>query len=407
MPHPRYHRQTLLPEIGDTGQQRLADSHALLIGCGALGCGVADLLVRAGIGALTIVDRDVVELTNLQRQSLFDERDARDASPKAEAAAARLRRVNSLVRIIPLVMDFSATVAEAILNGDNTTSPIEQSHSQKTSPGRHGAGHPLADARGSSRENAMALNPPTSPVNVIVDGTDNFAARYLMNDLAVKRGIPLIYGGAVATGGMTMTIIPRVSPCLRCVFPDSPGVGAAMTCDTAGILGPVATVISAIQATEAIKVMLGKARHCSTQLVEVDLWANSHRSVNLANARDPNCPCCVQERFEFLDGSHESDASVICTRIGGGAVQIQPRHHATPNHPPTTSRVDLASIAHRLAPHGAFHSTPHVLRGILHMETPDDGHPIELTVFADGRAIVRGTVEIGVAKAIYARYVGE
>ncbi|MBC7770947.1 MAG: ThiF family adenylyltransferase [Pyrinomonadaceae bacterium] len=374
MPHPRYHRQMLLPDIGESGQQRLAESHALLIGCGALGCGIADLLVRAGVGTLTIVDRDVVELTNLQRQSLFDERDARDATPKAEAAAARLRRVNSLVRIIPLVMDFSSAVAEDIFDSHHVSI-----HTPSTAP--------------------------TPPVNVIVDGTDNFAARYLMNDLAVKRAIPFIYGGAVATGGMTMTILPRVSPCLRCVFPDSPGVGISMTCDTAGILGPVAAVVSAMQAAEAIKAMLGKTQHCSTHLVEIDLWANAHRRVNLASARDPHCPCCVQHRFEFLDGLHESDASVICTRIGGGAVQIQPRRHCSQS--PPAHRIDLASIAQRLAPHGTFLATSHVLRGNLATTSPDESEPIELTIFADGRAIIRGTMEVGVAKAIYARYVGE
>lgn len=361
----------LLPQIGEAGQQRLVAAHALLIGCGALGCGIADLLVRAGIGTLSIVDRDVVELTNLQRQSLFEERDARDASPKAEAAAARLRRVNSLVRVIPYVLDFSSGDAEAILGG------------------------------------ALAASPAPPPVDLIVDGTDNFAARYLMNDLAVKRGLPFVYGGAVSTGGMTMTVIPRVSPCLRCLFPESPGVGSAMTCDTAGILGPAAAVISALQAAEVIKVLTAGPSAASRHLIEVDVWTGTRRTVDLSGARDPACVCCAQGRFEYLDGSHDADAAVICTRVGGGAVQIRPSSGSCAAPRASARRLDLPSIAARLAPHGTFLATPHVLRGTLPLESHQDADPIELTLFSDGRAIIRGTVELGIARAIYARYVGE
>jgi adenylyltransferase/sulfurtransferase len=361
----RYHRQMLLPEIGEEGQRRLVGSRALLVGCGALGCAIADLLVRAGVGELTIIDRDVVEKTNLQRQVLYDEGDARAALPKAEAAAKRLGRVNSGVRVRPLVADFTHENAEELL-------------------GQGGVG------RGGRP-------------GVLLDGTDNFLARYLLNDLAVKHGIPYVYGGAVAVRGMAMTVVPGAGPCLRCLFPEPPpgGVagGGAATCDTAGILGPVAAVVGAIEAAEAIKVLIGRADLCTRGLLELDLWSERWRRL-VGVAADPACVCCAQRRFEFLEGKMAQEAAVICTRTDGGSVQVRPSRESA------GAALDLEAIAQRLRAHGEFTVNQHLLRGVLEREPSDGGYPIVLTLFRDGRAVVKGTTEVSVARGIYARYIG-
>lgn len=363
MTDPRYHRQLILPEIGEDGQHRLAHARVLLVGCGALGCVTADLLARAGVGRLTIVDRDIVERTNLQRQTLFDERDAREGLSKAEAAAKRLAAVNSSIRIDPLTADFSAACAESIF--DDAAAP-----------------------------------PHPQPADLLIDGTDNFTTRYLLNDLAVKRGVPLIYGGAVGTTGLTMTIRPGITPCLRCLFPHAPDSAQHPTCDTAGILAPVSAIIGAMQALEAIKVIVGASDQSSSDLVDIDPWHNRTRRVSIAHARSPSCDCCARRSFEYLEGRHEHDASVICTRHDGGAVQIR-------RPDPLAPAIDLARLQNRLAPHGDFARTPQSLRGVLAHESGDGSHPIELTIFSDGRAVIRGTVETARAHAIYARYIGE
>ena len=211
----RYHRQMLLPSIGEDGQRRLASSTAVIVGCGALGTVSADALVRAGVGRIVIVDRDIVELTNLQRQVLFDESDARAGLPKAAAAARRLGATNSAIRIVPIVADFTSQKAESIILGTPQDAGVR--------------------------------------AQVVLDGTDNFQTRYLLNDVCVKHGIPLVYGGAVGTTGMTMTIATAIdppTPCLRCVFPEAPAPGSTPTCDTAGILGPVAGIVASLQAIE-------------------------------------------------------------------------------------------------------------------------------------------------------------
>ena len=219
----RYHRQTLLPDFGNEGQARLSSSHALVVGCGALGCAAADTLTRAGVGRLTIVDRDVVELTNLQRQVLFDESDAAEGLPKAEAARRRLAAINSCVTIHALVQDFNHRTAPRIAG--------------------------LAGAA------------PTPP-DVILDGTDNFETRLVINDLAVKHGIPYVYAGAVGTKGMQMTVLPPAlgggPPCLRCLVDRPPAPGVLPTCDTAGVLGPVISIVSGVQAAEALKILVGR-----------------------------------------------------------------------------------------------------------------------------------------------------
>lgn len=349
----RYHRQMLLPDFGEVGQRKLAEARSMLVGCGALGCAIADFLVRAGVGDVTLIDRDVVELTNLQRQTLFDERDAAEALPKAEAARRRLESVNSKVRIQAIVADLNAASAERI---------VRQSCPQ-----------------------------------ILLDGTDNFETRYLLNDLAVKHGLPYVYGGVIATHGMQMTVIPGKSPCLRCLFETAPPPGSMPTCDTAGVFGPVVSIVAACQASDAIKLLLGRPDLVSPALLELDLWSGQHRRLDMASARRPDCPCCGEERFEFLDGTTSGATVALC---GQNAIQVSPP--AAAGEP----RVDLAALAGRLSPHGRFEHTRFLLRGELSSPRAEGGSAYGLTVFADGRAIVRGTTKPEIARALYARFVG-
>lgn len=355
----RYHRQIILPEIGEAGQRRLLASHAAVIGCGALGSCIADGLARAGVGRLTIVDRDLLELTNLQRQVLYDEQDLADNLPKAEAARRRLVRINSAISIDAIVDDVNASNVESIIG----------------------------------------------EAQVIVDGLDNFETRYLLNDVAVKRGIAYVYGGAVATHGMTATFLPHAppagralrewdafaGPCLRCVFDAAPPAGSTLTCDTAGVLGPVVGVIANMQAAEAIKILAGRFDAVSRDLTTIDLWRGEHQRLDLAGAwRDGECACCGQGRFEHLCGEFAGATASLC---GREAVQIVPR---------AAGRTDLASLAARLEPHGRVEHNRFLLRAALH----DAAGPIDLTVFPNGRAIIKGTSRPDVARGIYARYVG-
>lgn len=354
MPHPflRYHRQMLLPGVGDLGQQRLARAHAVVVGVGALGCVSADLLARAGVGTLTLVDRDLVELTNLQRQTLYTEQDALDAMPKAIAAAQRLRSVNGAIRIEGVVADASPATIEPILKAD-------------------------------------ALRPRP---DVILDGTDNFETRYLLNDFAVRYGIPLVYAGVIATRAMQLTIIPGETPCLRCIFEQPPPAGGGETCDTVGVLAPAAATAAAIQASEAIRILL--ALPPSPHLLELDLWAHSERRLNIAGMRREDCPCCAQGRFEFLDGSRVGGVVTIC---GRDAFQVSP---------PSPTQVDPRAMLDRLAAMGEFTANRFVVRGTLRGQAGSAGREIGLAVFADGRTIVTHARDAAHARAIVARFVG-
>lgn len=363
----RYHRQRLLPAIGDAGQERLRGATVLVAGCGALGCSTIDALARAGVGHLRLVDRDIVELTNLQRQTLYTEQDARDGTPKAIAAAARVAAINSEIEVDPIVADLSSVNATRISSG----------------------------------------------CDLIVDGLDNFETRYLLNDLAVRDGLPYVYGGAVGTTGMSLVILPRASgepraaletpftetpptPCLRCLFPEAPPPGATPTCDTAGVLGPMVTLIGAFQAAQAIKLLVGAVDAVDRRLLTIELWENEWRFMDVSSAGpSPECPCCGARRFEHLDARQTGGASMLC---GRDAVQIVPGGD-------TSERVDLAALAARLAAHGVFDVRPHMLRGVLEAERGDAG-AVELTVFRDGRAIVKGIRDLPRGRAIYARYVG-
>ena len=337
----RYNRQTILPALGIEGQRKLLGSRVLLVGCGALGSASANLLVRAGVGHLTIVDRDYVEWSNLQRQVLFDEADVRDRIPKAAAAAAKLRRINSDVGVEEVVADFNATNAERLAAG----------------------------------------------ADVIVDGLDNFETRYLLNDVAVKHAIPWVYGGVIATYGMTMTIRPAVSPCLRCVFPEAPPPGAAPTCDTAGVIGPAVEMVAAFQATEVLKLIVGATDALNTSLLAMDIWNVSLDRIPLPDP-DRACPACGKREFPFLDHASLAHTTSLC---GHDAVQVLP-HVSQP--------LDLEELRARLTPVGETSANRFLLR------FRPTGQDHELTIFSDGRAIVKGTTDSSQARSLYARYVG-
>ncbi|HEX4145503.1 MAG TPA: ThiF family adenylyltransferase [Pirellulales bacterium] len=337
----RYERQIRFAPLGIEGQRRLAASSALLCGCGALGSHVADLLVRAGIGRLKIVDRDFLELSNLQRQTLFDEQDLADELPKAVAAATRLARINSQVTIEPIVADVDYRNIAELAAG----------------------------------------------VDLILDGTDNFETRYLINDFAVRESIPWIFAGVVGAAGQTMTILPGETACLRCLMPEPPPAGDAQTCETAGILGPAVGVIASIEASEALKILSGNRAAASRSLAVVDLWDNRLRHVDLAGLPDRvDCPACRRGEFAWLSGARADRHAVLC---GRGAVQLTP---------PDRRDWDLAALAPRLAAVGRVSRNRYLLRLAV------EGY--QLTLFPDGRAIISGTDDVAQARAVYARYIG-
>jgi molybdopterin/thiamine biosynthesis adenylyltransferase len=337
----RYHRQTLLPQIGAAGQARLASSRVLLVGCGALGGVIAEQLARAGVGSLRIVDRDVVEWTNLQRQVLFDEADARRGIPKAIAAARRLARLNSEVKVDPVVADLHSGNVESVAEG----------------------------------------------ADLILDGTDNVETRYLINDVSVKHGIPWVYGACVGTEGRVMPVLPGRTACLRCAFPQPPAGADLPTCDTAGVLGPVAAAVASVQSVAAIKLLTGNVADVRSELWSADLWAGRIRTTVVE--RDPNCRACSRHEFEFLD----RPAGQSTTLCGRGAVQVRPAE--------ANIRLDLSAAAQKLKGVGDVELTPYLVR----CRPRGDGR-VELTLFADGRMIVSGTTDQDNARSLYARYVG-
>ena len=352
----RYHRQQILPGIGAVGQDRLGASHAAIVGLGALGSAIADHLTRAGVGRLTLIDRDLVDRTNLQRQALYTERDAAEQIPKAEAARRRLAEVNSEITLDAHIADLTPRNIEQLLEG----------------PG------------------------PSGRPGVILDGTDNFETRYLLNDLAVRDSIPFVYGGVVGTRGMQTTIRPGTTPCLRCLFEDPPAPGTQPTCDTAGVLGPVVAIVAGCQASDAIRLMLGQGDQIPASLLEFDLWAGHRRRLDLTDARRESCPCCGLKTFEFLAGDAASHTAALC---GQNAVQISP-----PDRP--GGPLDLASLAERLVSVAKVRATPFMVRATLPSNPDQSQEGCTLTVFRDGRAIISGTASPEQARALYARYVG-
>jgi molybdopterin-synthase adenylyltransferase len=336
----RYARQIRYSHLGEEGQRRLLASRALICGCGALGSLLANTLVRSGVGKVRLVDRDFVELSNLHRQTLFDEADVAAGLPKAVAAAEKLRKINAAVEIEPIVAHIGP-------------------------------------------DNIQAL---CADVDVILDGTDNFETRYLLNDAAVYLNLPWIYGGCVGAEGQSMTILPGETACLRCLLPQCPSPGSTPTCDTAGVLAPIVGVIASIEAQEAIKILSGRRAAVSRQLTVVDLWQNRFLNLDLHDLRDrTDCPACKRREFAWLAGKQGSRAAVLC---GRNAVQLTPVGPGLP----------LEELAARLATIGHITRNPFLLR--LKIEN------YELTLFPDGRAIVQGTDDVDVARTIYARYVG-
>jgi len=352
----------LLPQVGEEGQRALAEATVLVAGCGALGTVAADLLVRAGVGTVVIVDRDVVEETNLQRQTLFTERDAARGMPKAEAAKTRLSQVNSDVRIRAFVDELASdTIVELAAECD-----------------------------------------------LLLDGLDNFQARYLLNDYAVAEGVPYVYGAAIATTGMSMPILPvggggrrinwdeeHATPCLRCMFPEPPPAGATETCDTAGVIGSVTSTIAAYQVTQAFKILMGRSECVERVLLSIDMWANAFRRLDVSDARNPSCPCCAERSFTFLEAGAGDGLTVLC---GRNAVQVRPA---------TRQRIDLEAMRIRLEPHGSFLQQDGALRGVFTAERSPEADPVELTLFADGRAIVGGATDPAWARGVYDRFIGQ
>jgi adenylyltransferase/sulfurtransferase len=332
----RYSRQELFEGIGPQGQERLRRARVLLVGCGALGSCLAEMMTRAGVGQLTVVDRDYVEPSNLQRQSLFEEEDAARGLPKAAAAEARLRRINSEVAVRGLVADLGAENAEELVRG----------------------------------------------MDLVLDGTDNFETRFLVNDVCVRLGVPWIYGACVGSYGLALLVRPGLTPCLRCVLGARPDPGSGPTCDTAGVVAPIVHVVAGIQAAEALKLLAGRTESLLPGMATVDLWQGVFDVMDLSGTR-PRCPGCVLGRFEAPE---PAGSAVLC---GRDAVQIRA---------PRGARVDLAALAERLRAAGAVSRNEHLVRF-----RADDA---ELVVFADGRAIVKGVHDPAAARSLYAKYVG-
>jgi len=336
--HDRYSRQTLFRGIGAEGQEKLAAARVAIVGCGATGTALASLLARAGVGMLRIIDRDFVEPSNLQRQTLFDEADAADSLPKAIAAGRKIATFNSDVLVEAKVEDLVPANIEALLK----------------------------------------------ETDLILDGTDNFETRYLINDYAIDRGRPWIYSAAVGSYAVTLNIIPERTACLACIFPDSPR-GVVDTCETSGILGSAVNLVASVAATEAIKLLVAGANASSLRrtLLSFDLWANDHAEVSAAQPC-PGCRACGEHDFIHLAG----EGRPHITLCGRNSVQIHERQRP----------IDFAEMDRRLQPHGTVRHNDFVLKFWR--------APYEMTLFPDGRAIIKGTTDTAVARSLYARYVG-
>jgi adenylyltransferase/sulfurtransferase len=335
----RYSRQELFAGIGPDGQARIRAADVVVVGCGALGSALAEMMTRAGVRRLTLVDRDYVEESNLQRQSLFDEADAARGMPKAVAAEAKLRRINSDVEVRGVVADLAADNADELLKG----------------------------------------------AGLVLDGTDNFEARFLVNDVCVREGIPWVYGACVGAYGLALLVRPRVSPCLRCVLEEMPAPGSGPTCDTAGVVAPIVHVVAGIQAGEALKVLAGRTESLLPGVVTVDLWQGLFEIMDL-RGRAPWCPACTEGRYDYAVRGAAGAPAVLC---GRDAVQVRA---------PRGTRVDLQALAARLTAAGSVTANEHLVRFV--------GRDAELVVFADGRAIVKGVRDAAQARGLYAKYVG-
>lgn len=339
----RYSRQIRFARIGRKGQTSLGESRIAIVGQGALGSVLSQHLVRAGVGYVRVIDRDVIEWSNLQRQMLYTEQDAADLLPKAEAAANRLRAMNSSIQIEPVAADLTAANAEELLAG----------------------------------------------VDLLLDGSDNFSVRYLMNDYSLKHNVPWIYGGAVGASGMTMTFIPGETACYRCLFPEPPPPGTTDTCETAGVISPIIDVIASVQATEALKLLSGNANALHRTLFQVDLWNHTWLPLNMSQARREDCPACSKKQFTYLEQiDQETVAVALC---GRDSVHLTPGRQA--------EGLDLEVLARQLSAAGQISRNAYLLKIFL----PDN---MTFVLFQDGRAIVQGTEDTTKARSIYAELLG-
>src|SRR5258705_4521478 len=335
----RYSRQILFSGIGKEAQRQLLQSRALIIGCGALGSAHAESLARAGVGKLRIVDRDFVEASNLQRQTMFTERDADERIPKAVAAANHVREINGDIEVDSKIADVNHSNIEHLIDD----------------------------------------------CDVVLDGTDNFATRYLINDACVKHEINWIYGAAVGSYGVTMTIRPHQTACLRCVFEEAPPAASAPTCDTAGVIMPIINIVAAVQVSEALKIMTGRQDELHGALMQFDVWRNEWRKIH-PGAPSPTCMTCALGHYETLAPTSQDFAAVLC---GRNAVQISPTQ---------ATAINFSSLADRLRSVGEVNFNKYLLR----FRTGE----FELTVFQDARSIIRGTDNISTARSLYAKYIG-
>jgi molybdopterin-synthase adenylyltransferase len=335
--HEKYSRQTLFAPIGVQGQQRLLSSRVVIVGCGAIGAATANLLTRAGVGSLRIIDRDFVDSSNLQRQTLFEESDARDSLPKALAAQRRLQAINSDVQVEGIVADLNPKNAKELLKD-----------------------YPL-----------------------ILDGTDNFETRFLLNDFAVSAAVPWIYAAAVSSYGVTYTICPGITACLACLMDSGGGSGFEDTCDTIGVLGSIVNLMASLQATEAIKILSGTDAALHGRLISSDVWSGRFQSI--VPERNANCRTCVGGEFPYLQGEFQPHI----TMCGRDSVQIHERNRV----------LDLSVLERHL---GATVSDVRQNGFLLRFRVS----PYEMTVFADGRAMIKGTTDPAIARTLYAKYIG-
>ena len=335
----RYSRQILFNGIGKEGQERLLNSRVVIIGCGALGSAQAEALARAGVGNLRIIDRDFVEFSNLQRQTMFTESDARERLPKAIACANRIREINSDIVVEPEVADVNHSNIESLI----------------------------------------------SDVDVVIDGTDNFATRYLINDACVKHAVNWVYGAAVGSYGVTMTIRPHETPCLRCIFPEAPPAASAPTCDTAGVIMPIISIVGSVQVTEALKLLTAKIGDLHNSLMQFDVWRNEWRKISIGKPL-PDCPTCGLGDYETLNAEARDFAAVMC---GRHAVQISPTDSV---------HIDLDALRRKLESSGDVKANDYLVR----FRTGE----YELTIFQDARSIIRGTDDIATARSLYSKYIG-
>lgn len=339
----RYARQTIYPKIGVDGQARLGAARITLVGCGALGTVIANTLARSGVGFLRIIDRDYVEWNNLQRQVLFDERDAREGRPKAVAAAERLGTINADITVEAVIADVHSGNIEEFVDG----------------------------------------------ACLILDGTDNFETRYLINDVSIKREIPWVYGACVAAEGMVMPILPGRTPCLRCIFDAPPPAGTSPTCDTAGVIAPIVQIVAALQAAEAMKILVGALDDVKPRLTQISAWDGEFSSFDMSAAMEAGgCACCGQREFAYLDGRETGRTAALC---GRNAVQVRPA---------SDTKLDLESLAERLR--SVANSAPQVNRYLLRFDVDAYG----VTVFRDGRAIIKGAASPDEGKSVYAKFIG-